>query len=137
MLDDAGRRAVTGYLAPDLVLYDELTALENLDFFAGVRGLPTGEASRELLARVGLGERADDPVGTFSTGLRQRAKFAFALQNDPAVLLLDEPSSNLDDAGRAVVAAAVEHVHGRGGIVVLASNDPAEFAYGTRDLELA
>jgi len=129
-------RSEIGYLAPDLVLYEELTPMENLDFFARLRGLPTGRANLELLDRVGLKDRAEDPVGTFSTGLKQRAKMAFALQNRPRFLFLDEPGSNLDDLGRDLVRRMVEDHRDPDAVVVIASNDPEEFRYGTRTYEL-
>lgn len=136
-LDEAERRVRVGYLAPDLVIYEHLTVLENLEFFARVRGLPRGDALAATIRRVGLEGREDDLVGTLSTGLRQRAKLAFSTQTDPDLLLLDEPSANLDSAGRALVEEATVTVAERGGIVVLASNDPLEFALGTRDIVLA
>ncbi len=132
------RRHVTSYLGPDLVLYEEFSALENLDFFGRLRGLGRDEArDLALLKRLGLGARAHDAIGTLSTGMRQRAKLAFVLQAAPKLLLLDEPGSNLDDAGRALVASAVEESAAAGGIVVIASNDPAEFALGRTTLALA
>jgi heme exporter protein A len=128
-------RHAIGYLAPDLVLYDELTLIENLDCFARLRRLPTGGPNRLRLGRVGLADRADEPYGTLSTGLRQRVKLAFATQADPAVLLLDEPGSNLDASGHALVEAAVAEAAVRG-IVVIATNDPDEFGLGNQVLEL-
>lgn len=136
VLDDAGRRAAIGYLAPDLVLYEELTPLENLDFFSRVRNLPRDGSNLRLLARVGLDKRAHDLLGTLSTGLKQRMKVAFALQNDPPFLFLDEPGSNLDDAGRSLIRGVVEESVGESRIVFLATNDPAEFGYGTTSIEL-
>ncbi len=137
-VDGARRRRLTGYLAPDLVLYEEFSPMENLTFFARVRGMaPDPERDASLLARLGLGKRLHDPIGTLSTGMRQRAKLAFALQAGPRLLLLDEPGSNLDAPGRGLVAGAVDEFSARGGIVVVASNDPAEFSMGNRTLELA
>jgi len=136
---DAGyRRRATGYLAPDLVLYEEFSALENLGFFAKVRGLPADRArDAGLLDRLGLGTRLHDSLGTLSTGLRQRAKLAYALQASPRILLLDEPGSNLDQVGRDLVAAAVAEYGTEDRLVVIATNDPLEFGLGTRTLELA
>ena len=137
-LEPDRRRRLTGYLSPDLVLYEEFSALENLDFFARLRGIPVDhERDGGLLERLGLRGRLHDPLGTFSTGMRQRAKLAFALQAAPELLLLDEPGSNLDQEGRALVAEVVEEFAGRGGIVVVASNDQAEFTLGRKTLELA
>jgi ABC-type multidrug transport system ATPase subunit len=136
--DGAWRRRATGYLAPDLVLYEEFSPLENLDFFGRLRGIGRDHArDAALLDRLGLGKRLHDPVGTLSTGMRQRAKLAFALQATPRILLLDEPGSNLDAPGRELVTKAVDDQAGRGGIVVVASNDPTEFGLGTTSLELA
>ncbi len=86
------RRRRLGYISPELALYDELTGLENLRFFARVRAMPAGdEEMGELLARVGLDTRANDPAGDYSSGMKQRLKWAFALLGEPDGLLLDEP----------------------------------------------
>ncbi len=136
--EGADRRRMTGYLAPDLVLYEEFSSLENLDFFGRVRGLGRDRArDQALLERVGLGRRGEDPVGTLSTGMRQRAKVAFALQAAPRILIFDEPGSNLDEPGRRIIAEAVEAQGDQEGIVIIASNDPAEFGLGNRTLDLA
>jgi heme exporter protein A len=131
------RRHRTGYLAPDLVLYEEFTALENLTFFGRVRGLPR-DPGRDLalLDRLGIADRAHDPVGTLSTGLRQRVKMSFALQAGPRVLLLDEPGSNLDQVGRDLVTEVVNEFTRSESIVFVATNDPSEFGLGTRAVEL-
>lgn len=79
-LDAMQRRQVLGYVAPDLTLYRELTGVENLEFFARVRGIRL-ERSRlkTLLELVGLKGRGRDLVGAYSSGMRQRLKYAFAL----------------------------------------------------------
>jgi heme exporter protein A len=121
-----------GWVAPDLSLYSELTAAENLSFFAKLHGRPTAaEAVAGLLETVGLDPArvASTPIRSLSTGQRQRLKLAYATLHEPAVLLLDEPSSNLDEAGRGVVERVVAAQKERG-IAVVASNDP-------RDLSLA
>jgi heme exporter protein A len=131
------RRRWTGYLSPDLTLYEEFSALENLDFFARARGLGRdAKRDRHLLGDLGLGDRVDDPLGTLSTGLRQRAKLAFALQAVPRILLLDEPGSNLDQPGRELIARTALEFGRRGSAVFIATNDPLEFDLGTRTLEL-
>lgn len=119
-----------GWCAPDLSLYGELTAEENLIFFERVRG-PAGSPSRakELLAGVGLpsDSHSKKSLGALSTGQRQRVKLVFATLHSPAVLLLDEPSSNLDADGVDVVARVVAAQRTRG-IAVIASNDPRDLA---------
>lgn len=119
-----------GWCAPDLSLYGELTPAENLDFFARVAGRPrTRDEIDGRIALVGLDPRRLRAIRTrfLSTGQRQRLKLAYAVLSDPAVLLLDEPGSNLDEAGHRAVAAIVAGQRERGS-VVLATNDPAELA---------
>ncbi|MBI2842414.1 MAG: ABC transporter ATP-binding protein [Armatimonadetes bacterium] len=130
------RRDLTGMVAPDLALYDELSAIENLRFFARVRGLKkTNDELRAPLVRLGLEGRENDRLGSYSSGMRQRVKYAFALMHNPAVLLLDEPSTNLDEAGIRAIGSIIEEQKRRG-IVVLATNHPSELAYGDHVLEL-
>jgi heme exporter protein A len=129
------RRNAIGYLSPDLVLYDELTVRENLGFFATLRGL-ADRSPDAVLKRVRMEHRADDLYGTLSTGLKQRGKLAFALLADPSVLILDEPGANLDDEGIDLVVSVIGEAAEQG-IVVLATNDPREFGYGNKTIDLA
>ena len=112
-----------GFVAPYLQLYDEFTAMENLEF--ADRILDGGRSREELeglLARVNLLPRKADLVRTYSSGMKQRLKYAFALVHEPALLFLDEPSSNLDRDGIAIVREIVREQKGRG-MVVIATND--------------
>jgi heme exporter protein A len=130
------RRRALGWVAPDLTLYHELSARENLRFFARVRALHVPEEEMTaLLDRVGLGGRGDDRVGTYSSGMRQRLKYAFALMGNPRALLLDEPTANLDVQGVAMVDAVIRDYR-EGRVVVLATNEPRETEYGNRCLRL-
>ena len=132
MLSPRDTPLALGWAAPDLALYAELTPAENLAFFAKVRGDDDSPARiAAMIDRVGLDPKRLDGVETrfLSTGMRQRLKLAFATLSQPTVLFLDEPSSNLDEAGRAIVAKVVAEQR-RGGAVLIASND-------TRDLALA
>ena len=124
-----------GFVSPMLNLYDALTARENLAFLASARRLPEADATVEAaLVRVGLAERAGDRVAAFSTGMRQRLRFATALLHRPPVLLLDEPGATLDSAGRALVESVIASPEA---VVVVATNDPAEAALCRRRIELA
>ena len=124
------RRQWLGMVAPDLTLYQELTALENLRFFERVRGRVPREADLEaLLERVGLEGRGRDRVGTYSSGMRQRLKYAFALAHAPKVLLLDEPTANLDASGVSMVEEVIAEQRRRG-VLVLATNAPEEARHG-------
>ncbi|MFM7679292.1 MAG: ATP-binding cassette domain-containing protein, partial [Roseiflexaceae bacterium] len=84
-------RHAIGWMAPDLMLYRELTGHENLRFFADVRGLDIPDATLDaLLADVGLAGRGGDLVATYSSGMTHRLRYAYALLHQPALLLLDE-----------------------------------------------
>lgn len=130
------RRRLTGLVAVDVALYGELTAWENLSFFAQVRGRRLTAAEGEaLLDMVGLAGRSEDLVQSYSSGMRQRLKYACALLHGPPFLLLDEPGSNLDEAGRSMVEDIIARQRARG-LVVLATNEPREVAYGDMVLRL-
>jgi heme exporter protein A len=120
------RRRGLGLVAPDLVLYPELSALENLELLSRLRGSsPSRSELTGILQRVGLGGREEDRVGEYSSGMRQRVKYAFALMSRPGLMLLDEPTANLDSAGAALVAEVIAEQQARG-LLVLATNEPAE-----------
>ncbi len=120
----AALRACLGLLAHDLHLYPELTARENLDFFARLYGLRNVRALVDrALARAGLEERGDDLVSGFSRGMRQRLALERALLHDPRLLLLDEPFTGLDDASAAALVARLKELRQERRIVVLATHD--------------
>ena len=130
------RRHACGFVGPDVRLYRELTAREHLRFVTQVRGLPEDSSvCAALLELVGLAGREDEPVGDYSTGMRQRLQYALAVLHRPQVLLLDEPATNLDEAGIAVVDHIVEQVT-CSGIVVIATNDARDMRYGNLVLPL-
>lgn len=128
---EARRRAI-GYVAPDLTLYRELTAAENLLFFARLRGITlTRDDLIRLLSEVGLRGRGRDLVGTYSSGMRQRLKYAFALFHNPPILLLDEPTANLDEEGIALVERLIAARRARPGeLTLIATNETRELSWG-------
>jgi heme exporter protein A len=130
------RRRGLGLVAPDLVLYPELTARENLDLLARLRGgRMEAREIEQLLGRVGLSGREDDLLSQYSSGMRQRVKYAFALMSHPGLLLLDEPTANLDAAGAALVESVIDGQR-KQGILLLATNDPTETRHADLLLEL-
>ena len=117
-----------GYAAPYLTLFEEFSARENIEMFARIRSIPCDRKKTvALLERVGLPTDRDDPIRAFSSGMLQRMKLIFAILHDPAVLLLDEPVSNLDAEGMEMVYAIVSG-HREHGTVVIATNDASDIA---------
>jgi heme exporter protein A len=119
----------TGLVAPYFNVYDGLSAHENMAFLAEARQLPDAASRIEAaLDQVGLAGRTDDLVGTYSSGMKQRVKYAAALLADPPLLLLDEPSANLDEAGLAMVDRVMAHQRSTEGLLVVATNVAEEAA---------
>ena len=120
----AAIRGRIGLLAHDLHLYLELTARENLEFFANLYGLPqAGPRAADALTRAGLAERADDRVAGFSRGMRQRLALERALLHDPRLVLLDEPFTGLDEAAARALVARLGEIRAGGAIVIVATHD--------------
>ena len=115
-------------VSPEMKLYDGLTARENLKFFARLRGkILSDEKISELGRRTGLDMKTfgDERTENFSTGMRQRLKFAILLAVDADIWLLDEPTANLDDTGRENFFAEIQAAKSEK-IILLATNDAAE-----------
>ena len=85
-----------GYMAHPSLLYDEMSGMENLAYFARLYGIADGSRCAEVIRAVGLDPELTRPVGQYSQGMRQRMSLARALLHDPKILLLDEPFSNVD-----------------------------------------
>lgn len=104
-------------------LYERLSALESLRFWARALGRPSADSELiELLGEVGLAERRNSPVSTYSAGMRKRLALARSRLEDPSILLLDEPFAALDVAGQRQVEAWVERGRKSGMTIVLASH---------------
>jgi ABC-type multidrug transport system ATPase subunit len=120
----AALRARLGMLGHDLYLYPELTARENLMFFARLYGLANpGRVVDEGLAHAALTARADDQVSGFSRGMRQRLALERALLHHPRLLLLDEPFTGLDQASSAALASRLKGLRDEGRLIVVATHD--------------
>ena len=131
------RRRFLGMVAPALSLYDELTALENLEFFCKVRGIAYDRKScLDLMQRVGLSKNTHKLCRNYSSGMKQRLKLAQALLHNPPLLLLDEPGCNLDSKGMEVVEEVISKQR-LSGMTVIASNEKREVDYGDRIINLS
>lgn len=121
--DAAALRRVVGYVGHQPHLYDELTATENLVFFARMYGLrDAGARARKLLERVGLLGRAADRARTLSRGQLQRLALARGILHEPRVLLLDEPDTGLDEAAIALLRELVEERKSQGRTTLLTTH---------------
>jgi ABC-type multidrug transport system ATPase subunit len=117
-------RARLGFLSHDLHLYPELTAAENLRFFARLYGLPdvAGRVAAAL-ERAGLTARGGDAVSGFSRGMRQRLALERSLLHGPRLLLLDEPFTGLDDASVHALVARLQELRSADRIIVVVTHD--------------
>lgn len=130
------RREYLGFVAPYLQLYDEFSGYENLLLATRIRGRECSVSKMEgLIERVGLRPFRDERLGTYSSGMKQRLKYAFALLHKPTLLILDEPMSNLDEAGVQMVRIMIEDQK-RDGIVIIATNDAEEARMCQHNLDL-
>jgi heme exporter protein A len=135
-LPAAARRLRVGLVTPELSFYEALTLEENLVFAAEARGLPNPHrAAGAAIERSGLAARAGDRVSALSSGLRQRARLAFASLGDPPLLLLDEPGSHLDEDARAGLEVWIREA-AHAGLVLLATNDEREWRIAERRIQL-
>lgn len=120
---DAALRARIGVLGHDLFIYPELSASENLTFFARAYGIrEVDRIVRAALERAGL-EARDDPAGQFSRGMRQRLALERALLHQPRLVLLDEPFTGLDDVSTAALRARLIDLRGENCIVLVSTHD--------------
>lgn len=124
-LDDPELQASIGVTFEEKNLYLEMTALENLDFFASLYGIRQPR-SLEALRRVGLAERARERVSGYSKGMRQRLMIARAFINRPRVLFLDEPTDGLDPVTAAAIRKTIREEADRGAAVLLTTHNMFE-----------
>lgn len=126
-----------GFIAPYLNLYTEFTAWEHAALVQQLRGLPFDEdAARSLFTTFNIAHRVDDRLDGYSSGMQQRVKIVCAAIHNPAFLLLDEPSTNLDAPGIEAMRSLVSSRRESGGITIIATNDPDDITLCTHVLDV-
>jgi heme exporter protein A len=127
-----------GFVSHATMVYDELTAQENLLLFAQLLGIAETAARAEtLLEEVGLTDRRNSLVRTFSRGMRQRVAIARALLNEPSILLLDEPATGLDPQGVTWLAKTLRGMRDAGRTILMSLHGESEIsALATRAIRL-
>jgi heme exporter protein A len=123
-----------GFVSPYLNLYDEFTGYENLKLVADIRGMGY-ENIDPVLKRVGLYPRRNDQLKIYSSGMKQRLKIAFSILHNPEVLLLDEPTSNLDLEGVGVIDD-IANEYKKDRILIIATNDAHERSLCENEINL-
>jgi len=119
-------RAALSFVPDNPVLYDDLSVREHLAYIASLHGVEaSGEQLDELIASIGLADRADDLPARFSRGLRQKAALAVGLVRPFQVLLVDEPFVGLDVPGRQALLDLLDQAHAAGAAIVVATHEPS------------
>ncbi len=118
-------REQLGYMAHPSLLYDELSAMENLRYFAALYGIADPARCAAIVSAVGLDPGLARPVGQYSQGMRQRLSLARALLHDPTLLLLDEPFSNVDVGSARAMVRVLAGLRDRGKTVFVITHQPA------------
>jgi ABC-2 type transport system ATP-binding protein len=122
---DAEQRRRVGIVPQELAIYGELTARENLAFFGQLYGIDGDELEdrvSQILAAVGLAERADAKAATFSGGMKRRLNFGVALVHRPAILYLDEPTAGVDPQSRNHLFEEIRRINESGTTIVYTSH---------------
>jgi putative ABC transport system ATP-binding protein len=133
------RNEKIGFIFQQYNLLPKATILRNIELpmlYAGVPRKERRERAQELLARVGIPDKANVLPGALSGGQRQRVAIARALANRPALLLADEPTGALDSKTGQEVLALFQELHAQGNTVLLVTHDPAIAALAERRVEL-
>ncbi|MDP9159989.1 MAG: ABC transporter ATP-binding protein [Acidobacteriota bacterium] len=118
-------RAQIGYMAHPSLLYDEMSGMENLRYFARLYGISDDQRCSDVIASMKLDATLSRPVAQYSQGMRQRLSLARAMLNDPKLLLLDEPFSNVDVRSAREMVSLVARMRDSGKTIFVVTHQPA------------
>jgi ABC-type multidrug transport system ATPase subunit len=118
-------RAQIGYMAHPSLLYDEMSGMENLRYFARLYGISDDHRCSEVIASMKLDPTLSRPVSQYSQGMRQRLSLARAILNDPKILLLDEPFSNVDARSAQEMVSLIARMRDCGKTIFVVTHQPA------------
>jgi len=122
--------------APYLDVIEEMTLTEFLDFHQGFKPFLPGLTPKEVISIIGLEKAVDKQIRNYSSGMKQRVKLAQCILSDSAIVLLDEPCTNLDAAGIALYHALIEK-YGKDRLIVVSSNDETEYRFCTEIINIS
>jgi ABC-type multidrug transport system ATPase subunit len=114
-----------GYMAHPSLLYDEMSGMENLRYFARLYDIAGDARCQHVIRSVGLDPELARPVGNYSQGMRQRMSLARAILHDPKILLLDEPFSNVDVHSAREMSALLKNMRDAGKTIFVVTHQPA------------
>lgn len=121
-------RQRVGYVAHASMLYDELSAMENLRYFGALYGIRQDEKLAAAIRSVGLDPALERRAGDYSQGMRQRLSLARMLMHDPEILLLDEPFSNLDVASAREITMLIKKLRDAGKTILVVTHQVSNVA---------
>ena len=137
-IGQSDRARFIGLISPEIVFYSSLTAYENIRLLTRAAGMNVSpEDIKACLQTLGLLDRFHDLVANYSTGMHQRLKFALLLALQPPLWLLDEPSSNLDAAGKQLIADLIQQALASQTAIIMATNEAEEANYAQKKISLA
>ncbi len=114
-------KQIIGVVPQEIALYSDFSAMENLIFWGGLYGVPNNELkkrAKELLQLVGLSDRGNDKVSSYSGGMKRRINIAAALLHRPEVLFMDEPTVGIDPQSRNLIFEVLEKLHHNGMTII-------------------
>jgi ABC-type multidrug transport system ATPase subunit len=123
--------------SPYLELIEDYTLAEMIQFHFGLKKISSGLNSKDVIERSGLSAETNKPIRNFSSGMKQRLKLTLAFMSDTSLLLLDEPLTNLDEAGEKWYSKMLNEFSGERTVIVCSNMNEKEYGFCNRKLQLS